>query len=294
MLKNLIFLVIIFLFSCEYNSKTLKPLNVGDSESTLIEYFQYNAKKTALISAHRGGSGIFNYPENCLETLGYIHDSIPMIFEIDISQTKDDVLVLMHDTTIDRTTNGNGLINKYTFNQLQEFNLVDDFGQETKFKIPKFNDVLNWANKKQAILTIDIKRNVDVADVVKAIKKCKAENVSIIITYNIEQAQRIYELAPNLLLSVSARNQEELNLLLQSNIPVKNMLAFTGTRLSNPKLYEELHQLGMTTMLGTLGNLDQRAVAKGDSLYLKWYREGIDIFATDRPFEVASVLKILN
>jgi len=177
---------------------------------------------------------------------------------------------------------------------LQAFNLVDDFGTETTFKIPKFTDVLAWAKKNNAILTIDIKRSVNVADVIETIRELQAEDVSIIITYDVKQALKAYKLAPDLLLSVSARNQEELQWLLETEIPTENMLAFTGTRLSDAKLYNELHKLGITTMLGTLGNLDKQAEARGDHLYMTWRKLGIDVFATDRPFQAAAALNIVK
>ena len=82
--------------------------------------------------------------------------------------------------------------------------------------------------------------------------------------------------------------------MLETDIPTENMLAFTGTRLSDEKLYNELHTLGITTMLGTLGNLDKQAEARGDSLYMTWRKLGIDVFATDRPFQAAKALNILK
>jgi glycerophosphoryl diester phosphodiesterase len=47
-------------------------------------------------------------------------------------------------------------------------------------------------------------------------------------------------------------------------------------------------------MLGTLGNLDKQAEARGDSLYMTWRKMGIDIFATDRPFQAAKALNIVK
>ncbi|MCX7547486.1 glycerophosphodiester phosphodiesterase family protein [Xanthomarina sp. F1114] len=260
--------------------------------SALIEAFKYNEADSPFISVHRGGVALLNYPENCLETIAYVHDSIQAVFEIDIAKTKDNVLVLMHDNTLERTTTGTNKLTNYTFQELQAFNLVDDFGNETAYKIPKFLDVLAWAKKNQAILTIDIKKSVDVAEVVEAIRQQNAEDISIIITYDVEQLKKAYQFAPDLLMSVSARNQEELDWLLETEIPVTNMLAFTGTRLSDTSLYHNIHKLGIKTMLGTLGNLDKQAEAKGDFLYIKWQKMGIDVFATDRPFQAATALGI--
>jgi glycerophosphoryl diester phosphodiesterase len=47
-------------------------------------------------------------------------------------------------------------------------------------------------------------------------------------------------------------------------------------------------------MLGTLGNLDKQAEAKGDTLYSTWHKMKIDIFATDRPFQAAAALNIVK
>ena len=65
------------------------------------------------------------------------------------------------------------------------------------------------------------------------------------------------------------------------------MLAFTGTRLSNPNLYKRLKDKNIVAMLGTLGNLDKQAEARGNHLYNEWMSKGVNILATDRPFEVS-------
>lgn len=290
--RILTFLVFIILFSCKSKEKQDIASVSQDTlrSSVLLEKFRYKPNNKPLISVHRGGKGIKRYPENCLETLKYINDSIDAIFEIDVAKTKDNVLVLMHDNTIDRTSTGEGNISNYTFKALQEFYLKDDFGSTTKFKIPLFRDVLKWAKENNVVLTIDIKRSVAVEDVVQAIREVGAEDVSIIITYDLRQAELANATAPELLLSVSARNHQEFEWLLHSGIPTENMIAFTGTRLSPDSLYTKIHSYGIKTILGTLGNLDKRAEARGDSLYSSWINKGIDVIATDRPFAVANAI----
>ena len=135
------------------------------------------------------------------------------------------------------------------------------------------------------IVTVDIKRSASQDVVINAIREAQAEDVSIIITYDVDQAKTAFELAPELLLSVSARNDVEFERLLAAKIPTKNMLAFTGTRLSDVSLFERLHAEDIVCMLGTLGNLDKQAEAKGNALYSTWKDLGVDVFATDRPFE---------
>lgn len=290
---NKILLVVILLlgYSCKQNNSTASIQVNPKSKSILLEKFAYTNSDTTIISVHRGGKGLKNYPENCLETIKYIKDSINAIFEIDIAQTKDSVLVLMHDNSLDRTTTGTGKLTNYTYKELQDYNLVDDFGNITNYKIPTLKSVLEFAITHNIVLTLDKKRSVDYSAIVKLIDQLQAQDQVVLITYDLKQATQAYQLAPNLLLSVSARNSNELDWLLNSKIPTQNMLAFTGTRLSSDSLYQALHKIGVKTILGTLGNLDKQAQAKSDTLYKYWKSKGIDVIATDRPFEVAKALQ---
>lgn len=283
-MKRLLLLILVIVFVACKDSKSERQLEQAQ-KSKLIELFKPSRSDYPKISVHRGGKGIKHYPENCLETLQYVSDSISAIFEIDIAQTKDGKLILMHDNSIDRTTNGSGSVKNLTYNELRKYDLIDDFGNQTNFKVPLFSEVLKWSRENNVILTIDIKRSVSQKDVIDAIETANAKDISIIITYDVEQAQSAYKLAPDVLLSVSARNHEELDRLLKSEIPTENMLAFTGTRLSNKSLYQRLHNEDIVCILGTLGNLDNQAKARGDELYLQWKKLGVDILATDRPFE---------
>lgn len=285
------FLVYCFLSLCLLGCKNT-PSTTTAENSILLETFRYASKdKIPKISVHRGGKAIQNYPENCLETLQFVSDSINAIYEIDVAKTKDGKLVLMHDNSLDRTTTGTGLVKNIDYADLQKLYLVDDFGNQTNFKVPLFKDVLRWSIANNVVLTVDIKRSVPQKEVIDLIKEENAEDNSIIITYNLEQSKSAYALAPNLLLSVSARNEKELNGLLNSEIPTKNMIAFTGTRLSDASLFKKIHDNDILCMLGTLGNLDKRAEARGDNLYNDWLQLGVDAIATDRPFAVAKAIK---
>ena len=60
------------------------------------------------------------YPENCVESCEKTLSMMPTFFEVDFSFTKDSVMVLMHDLTVDRTTNGKGKVEDYTFEEIPE------------------------------------------------------------------------------------------------------------------------------------------------------------------------------
>ena len=69
------------------------------------------------------------------------------------------------------------------------------------------------------------------------------------------------------------------------------MLGFVGVSEPSADHYSELNQRGIKTILGTLGNLDRSAIARGnDQVYADYIKRGANILATDRPIEAAAVI----
>jgi glycerophosphoryl diester phosphodiesterase len=78
---------------------------------------------SVMVAAHRGAHAKF--PEN---SVGAIKEAIRLkvdIVEIDVKVSKDGVPFLMHDRTMDRTTTGKGDPELFTWEELQQFNIVD-------------------------------------------------------------------------------------------------------------------------------------------------------------------------
>lgn len=64
-------------------------------------------------------------PENSLPAIEHSVKAGVEMIELDARPTSDGVLVLMHDNTIDRTTNGSGAVGDFTYQQLQQFYLKE-------------------------------------------------------------------------------------------------------------------------------------------------------------------------
>jgi glycerophosphoryl diester phosphodiesterase len=60
------------------------------------------------------------------------------------------------------------------------------------------------------------------------------------------------------------------------------------------ELIKKIHQVGIAGIFGTLGNIDQQAVAKGNQIYDPIIRAEVDIIATDRPIAVHHYLNTLK
>jgi glycerophosphoryl diester phosphodiesterase len=258
----------------------------GQSEVALQSILRHDPDRKLLIGAHRGGS-YREYPENCLETMDYVNRLAPgTLHEVDISRTRDGVLVLMHDDALDRTTTGQGHLDQQDWAQVSTLKLRDLKMNITAYKIPTLEATLEFAVREDLILMLDIKPKVDYKDVIKAVEKAGAENRVVLIATSIDGAKKLHRLAPEMMLSITIRNMDEWQRYKSSGIPADRVVAFTGTRLSKPELYDTIHKEGILTILGTLGNLDGQAAARGEDLYLKWAALGVDMFSTDRPFEV--------
>ena len=249
----------------------------------LHRFLRYSDKSIPLVSAHRGGP-VKGFPENCTATFANSIKYNPTIIETDIALSKDSVLVMMHDNTLDRTTTGTGKIDNYTYQELQQLFLEDNGGNQTPYKIETLDEVLKWG-KDKVIYTLDVKKGVPMKMIVDAVRRNKAERYSVIITYNANQAAEVAKLAPDLMISVSARGKEDVERMEILGVKADKMIAFVGTSEPKPEVYQYLHSRKIACILGTMGNIDKSAAAKGDELYYKLIENGANILSSDRHIE---------
>lgn len=296
--RFLLFFLTLFCVACSPSpSESEQAIDaVGFNQATFKElgakaFYSWSADLIPMISAHRGGPYI-GYPENAIETFEYIAKLTPAVIECDIEMTKDSVLVMMHDNTLDRTTTGTGKVRDYLWSELQEIKLVDLKGTETVYTIPLLKDVLNWVPGK-ALLTLDVKRGVPFEKVIAEVQETNAGAFAAIITYSANDAQKVYEIDPSLMISVGIGNKEAYAAHRNLGVPDENMIAFVGLSEPTAEHYAFLHEKEIYCILGLLGNLDKKAQAKGDSIYAGFVKRGADILATDRPIEAAAAIKKL-
>ncbi len=267
---------------------TLDP--AGDL-SAMLDCFEAEGK--TLISAHRGGPSA-GLPENGIETMDAIMAGVPAIMEIDVAQSTDGVLYLMHDRTIDRTTTGTGRTADLAWDEIKDLNLVDEAGWVTPYKVPSFAAALDWA-KGKSVLQVDFKRTASFEDTIAMIRaKDMAQNV-ILIAYSEEQAVKLHALAPDMLISYSISAPGDLEAVINAGIPADRIVAFTGTRTARPDLYAALDAADVEVIFGTLGRPDRSidgVIARFGTpeRYAELGAGGVDVLATDRGREAAEAL----
>ncbi|MBN3582622.1 glycerophosphodiester phosphodiesterase family protein [Algoriphagus aestuarii] len=256
------------------------------------DFYAWTSDRIPMVSAHRGGP-YPGFPENAIETFENVLKYTPAIIELDVAMTKDSVLVLMHDDELDRTTNGTGKVEDVSFEYIQTLFLEDEAGELTTFKIPTLKEALTWS-KGKALLTVDIKRSVPFEKIIDEVRETDSQEHAALITYTFPAAKKLHSMAPELMLSVTIRNEKEIKRLEETGIPWDKVIAFTGVAERPQEFNQALHQRGVFTILGVLGNLDQSAKARGDQIYASFIQNGADILATDRPIEASMAIKTLT
>ena len=159
-----------------------------------------------LIIAHRGASG--SAPENTLPSFAKAIALGISSVEFDVHTTKDGSLVIIHDETLYRTTNGNGLVAKKTLDELKTLDAGE--GQ----KIPTLQEVLNLFDKKtnkKTIINIELKGKNTAALLAKIItsyvktRKLSYDNF-FISSFDHQQLTDFKALLPQVKLGVLIKN----------------------------------------------------------------------------------------
>lgn len=160
-------------------------------------YTQERINKLTLV-AHRGGADLA--PENTLTCIQKGMQAGADMIEIDIHLTKDNKLIVCHDQTIDRTTNGEGYIRELTLEEIQKFKVKDNDGNLIDEHLPTLKEVFQLINGKCKLL-IEIKRTNNIYQgieekVLKEISQYNAKGWIVIQSFNDSVLKKIHELDP--------------------------------------------------------------------------------------------------
>ena len=263
------------------------------NEKELQEFFRFTVDAVPLISGHRGAN-MKGYPENAIETFEYILKHTPAFFEIDPRLTKDSVIVLHHDVTLDRTTTGTGKLNDYTWDEIKHLKLKDCNGNATPYHIPTLEQAIEWARGK-TILNLD-KKDVPLEMTSSIIKRMNAGAFVMVTVHNAEQAKFYFDDDSLRMMSAFVKTEKAFQEYQSAGIPWSNMIAYIGSenKPSNKEKFDMLHQKGVMCMISAAPVFDK--ISSSELRYDK-YKEtfslGADILESDLPADVARAIKDL-
>jgi glycerophosphoryl diester phosphodiesterase len=140
MLNNKLLQVFLFSFSSLFIAQQ-KKISLSDFPDDKV-----------MVVAHRGDWR--EAPENSVWAVKKAIEKGVDMAEIDLAMTKDSVLILMHDNTIDRTTTGKGKPSDFTLDEIKKLHLRDGLGVETQMKVPTLQEILEISDGK-ILLNLD-------------------------------------------------------------------------------------------------------------------------------------------
>ena len=128
-------------------SKTIRVYSLL-ALSEAQKQFRDPDNRTVWVMTHRAHTTDYSIPENSVSAVAAAIASGAEAIELDTHRTKDGHIVVCHDQTIDRTTNGTGDITQMTLAEIQEYNLKDRNGQVTDEKMPTLEEFLKAGRGK--------------------------------------------------------------------------------------------------------------------------------------------------
>lgn len=157
--------------------------------------------KNIIITGHRGAAGLA--PENTLASIQLAIELGVDRIEIDVQQTKDNKIIVLHDRTLRRTTTGSGFVKNLTYEQIQQFSAGYKFN---KFyiheKVPTLEQVIDLIDGKVELL-IETKYsymyypNIE-RHLINIIKGKEAKDWCKVISFNDRALFRIHKIDPTI------------------------------------------------------------------------------------------------
>ena len=242
------------------------------------------------IVAHRGDSA--NYPENTLPAfLSGVRMGIDVI-ETDVHITRDGEIVIWHDPTLERNTDGEGALEIHTLKELKKLDAGYTFTKDGGKTYPFRGKGIQLCTLSEALeacpderFNIDLKSQEEdiVERYIDVIRKHNAENRVCTASFHLNNLKKLRRLAPDLLTSVSTLEVAPLVLKTKMHmlpaafdrkiifqVPVRQY----GITIINKRFIDEMHRRDAVVMVWTINEEEEME---------RLYKLGVDTIMTDDP-----------
>lgn len=230
----------------------------------------------AFIAGHRGDRA--SAPENTIPAIQAALDSSMEFVELDLQKTLDGEAVVIHDETLERTTNGEGLVAERTWAELQGLDAGAWYASEfAGTSIPHFDDFVDvfQISRKKALVELKGIWSVDELEpVVAEIYAAGVQDRLIFASFEVGTLHNLIEAAPNLPRVVLRRELPDDPVRLARYYGAAAVMTRLAEVRERPEVVDLMHEAGLGIMLYTL-NSEERW---GEALSY-----GVDGIITDEP-----------
>lgn len=200
--------------------------------------------------AHRGAKAY--EPENTLQAFQKALDLHADGIELDVHLSADGHIIVMHDETIDKMTNGKGAVNTFTLAELKSFLIAD------KLQIPTLNEVFDLVSKK-CFINIELKNADTSKNVVSLIEEYITEKEwnyehFIISSFDWNALKEVQNLNPNI--PVGVLTEEDIDIALAFAESIKAKAIHPDFQLLNKENVRQIQEKGFLVFPWTV-NLEE-------------------------------------
>lgn len=241
--------------------------------------------------AHRGASGEGLAPENTLAAFEMAIQIGVDAVEVDVHATRDNRVIVIHDATLDRTTDRFGVIRDLTYDEIKEADAGSWFGAEFKGeRVPELEEVLDLA-RHRALLLIEIKADFLAEKVLQTVVEKDAVSQVVVQSFNQQTIRRIKLLEPSIPTALLMGNLPTTPSRVRARRMVRDVLAIGANSVGlwhnvvTPALLEEMRRRALSVWTWTV----DEEIAMRDLVQM-----GIQGIITNYPDRLNSVLDDLE
>jgi len=228
-----------------------------------------------IIVGHRGDPT--REPENTIRSIVRAFKVGADFVEVDVRLSKDGVPVVIHDETVDRTSNGHGYVREMTLEQLKML----DFGKGEK--IPTLEEALEVVKKMKGKVIVEIKEEGFESKIIRILKEKRMINVSMITSFNFETIKRVKELTPKITVGAIFGRKFKGDML-KTLLRLEADFAVPRYTLVTSDIVEIMHQNSLKVAVWTVDNPNDM---------IKFANMGVDAIVTNNPELAVKTLKTI-
>lgn len=242
----------------------------------ILKSFKEPGNSIVMIAAHRGAH--LEDPENSMAAFRKSVELGIDIIELDVRCTKDGVLVLVHDKTVDRTTNGKGNVKDLTFEEIRKLRLKHN-GQLTEEVVPTLEEALNFA-KGKIMIDLDIKAADCIESIMETVNKTNTADQCLFFVGEAEHAKKIKEKNPAFLTLLRTNSVKEATEYFKT---VKSDAIHIDESHNTAEVIKGIKANGARVWHNALGPVDKEVGAGNTAAFEKAVNTGANIIQTDYP-----------
>ena len=253
--------------------------------------------KQILLGAHRGGAD--EWPENTLYGFQECAKAHPgILLETDARLTSDGAVVLLHDKTVDRTTNGTGEVATLTLEQVKALDAGHKFTADNGATFPQRSKGLTIATLKEVLnalpdahMLVELKGEPALADAtIKIIRDAKAEDRVLFASFVPPTMDRARQLAPAMAYCFDMKNGAALLMAVRGAkwadyTPQADVLSIDDGMIARynltPEEIKTIQTKGIRIQVHTINDPEQMK---------SFVAQGVDSILTDKPTALANVI----